>query len=149
MRLLASILVVPLMGLLVLSAACGGDDDDGGGAAPAAPTVAPTAAPAVLNVTTLDNSFNPATGSVRAGQKVTVNVKNDGQRPHTFTIDGVVDSGRLDAGQSKTVEFTPSSAGSLAFYCTIHTAAVMSGTLTVGASAVSESGGGVGMAVAP
>ena len=145
MRLLASVLVAPLMGLVMLSAACGGDDDD----PPPTATVAPTPAPVVLNVATLDNSFNPATGTARAGQKVTVNVKNDGQRPHTFTIDGVVDSGRLNAGESKTVEFTPSTAGSLAFYCTIHTAAVMSGTLTVSASAVSESGGGVGMALAP
>ena len=147
MRLLAAILVAPLMGLVILSAACGGDDDDDGGGA--APTVAATAAPTVLNVATLDNSYSPATGSVRAGQKVTVNVKNDGQRPHSFTIDGVVDTGRLDAGMSKTVEFTPSSAGSLAFYCTIHTAAVMSGTLTVSASAAAEPGGGVEMALAP
>ncbi len=147
MRLLASILMVPLLGLVMLSAACGGDDDDP--PAPAATaTVAATPAPVVLNVTTLDNSFNPATASARAGQKVTVNVKNDGQRPHTFTIDGVVDSGRLNAGESKTVEFTPGTAGSLAFYCTIHTAAVMSGTLNVSASAVSESGGGMEMAVA-
>jgi plastocyanin len=80
---------------------------------------------------------------------VTVNVKNDGQRPHSFTIDGVVDTGRLDAGQSKTVEFTPSSAGSLAFYCTIHTAAVMSGTVTVSASAAVETGEGVATALAP
>jgi plastocyanin len=148
MRLLGSVLVAPLVGLLVLSAACGGDDDDGGGAAATA-TTAPTPAPVVLNVVTLDNSFNPATSSARAGQKVTVNVKNDGQRPHSFTIDGVVDTGRLDAGQSKTVEFTPSSAGSLAFYCTIHTAAVMSGTLTVSASAAAEPGGGVEVALAP
>jgi plastocyanin len=148
MRLLASILMVPLLGLVMLSAACGGDDDDP--PAPAATaTVAATPAPVVLNVTTLDNSFNPATASARAGQKVTVNVKNDGQRPHTFTIDGVVDSGRLNAGESKTVEFTPSTAGSLAFYCTIHTAAVMSGTLNVSASAAAESGEGVEMALAP
>ena len=146
MKLLASLLVVPA--LLLLSVACGGDDDDNG--APAtAPTVAATAAPAVLNITTLDNSYSPATASARAGQKVTVNVKNDGQRPHTFTIDGVVDTGRLDAGQSKTVEFTPSSAGPLSFYCTIHTAAVMSGTLTVSASAVSDVSDGVEMASAP
>jgi plastocyanin len=148
MKLLASVLVVPA--LLLLSVACGGDDDDDGAAADA-PTAAPTAtaAPTVLNVATLDNSFNPATSSARAGQKVTVNVKNDGQRPHSFTIDGVVDTGRLDAGQSKTVEFTPSAAGSLTFYCTIHSAAVMSGTMTVSASAVSDSNDGVEMASAP
>ena len=147
MKLLARVLVVPAIVLTIFAVACGGDDDDGGAAA-AAPTTAP-AASVVLNVATLDNSFNPATASARAGQKVTVNVKNDGQRPHSFTIDGVVDTGRLDAGQSKTVEFTPSSSGALTFYCTIHTQAVMSGTLTVSASAVSEGGDGVEMAVAP
>lgn len=147
MRLLASVLVAPLMGLVMFSAACGGDDDPPAAAATA--TTAPTPAPVVLNVATLDNSYNPATASARAGQKVTVNVKNDGQRPHTFTIDGVVDSGRLNGGESKTVEFTPSSSGALTFYCTIHTQAVMSGTLNVSASAVSESGEGVELAVAP
>ena len=113
------------------------------------PTVA-AAAPTVLNVTTLDNSFNPASANARAGQKVTVNVKNDGQRPHSFTIDGVVDTGRLDAGQSKTVEFTPSSAGALTFYCTIHSAAVMSGTVNVSSSAAADPGDdGVATALAP
>ena len=97
MRLLASILVAPLMGLVMLSAACGGDDDE---PTPTA-TVAPTPAPVVLNVTTMDNSFSPAAGAARAGQKVTVNVKNDGQRPHSFTIDGVADTGRLDAGHEQ------------------------------------------------
>ena len=147
MKLLGFFLIVPAILLASFAVACSDDDDPPAATPTTAPS--PTPAPVVLNVTTLDNSFNPATASARAGQKVTVNVKNDGQRPHTFTIDGVVDSGRLNAGESKMVEFTPSSAGSLAFYCTIHTAAVMSGTLTVSASAAAEPGGGVEMASLP
>ena len=146
MRLLGLVLAGAAVLLMVVSVGCGGDDGDGGSTS--APTAAPTAAPVVLNVSTMDNSFSPGTASARAGQKVTVNVKNDGQRPHSFTIDGVVDTGRLNAGESKTVEFTPSSAGSLAFYCTIHSAAVMSGTINVSASAMAEPGGGEVMAVA-
>ncbi|HEX5140046.1 MAG TPA: cupredoxin domain-containing protein [Dehalococcoidia bacterium] len=136
MKLLASILVAPAVAIVLFSVACGGDDNNGGSsnAPTVAPTVEPPAAPVALNVTTMDNSFSPTTLTAKAGQKVTVNIKNDGQRPHTFTIDGVVDSGRLNGGESKTVEFTPTQSGALTFYCTVHTAAVMSGTINVSAS---------------
>ena len=122
------LLAAALMGGL-LSLGCSGDDDS---PSVAAPTTAPTEAPP-LSVITLDNSFSPASLAARSGQVVTINVRNDGQRPHTFTIDGVVDSGRLAAGESKTVEFTPT-AGSLTFYCMVHGAAQMSGSLSVSGS---------------
>jgi plastocyanin len=37
----------------------------------------------------------------------------------------------VEKGQSKSVSFTPTQAGSLTFFCTVHGQAAMSGTLTV------------------
>ncbi len=80
-------------------------------------------------------SFSPATFSAAVGETVTVNVTNSGPSAHTFTINGVTDSGQIAPGTTKTVQFTPTQAGTLVFYCTIHGQAVMSGQLTVTAAA--------------
>jgi plastocyanin len=111
-------------------------------AAPAAPVVppapagpapaAPAPAAAAQQVGVRNFAYSPATLSAQVGQSVTVNVTNSGPAPHTFTIDGLTDSGSIANGTSKSVTFTPTQARTYTFYCTIHGAAVMSGTLTVG-----------------
>jgi plastocyanin len=119
-KLLVIAVVSVLAGFTVLSVACGGDNGNGspgGGSS--------------LQVEMLDFDYQPATLSVRSGTSVTLEVENAGDQPHTFTIDGVVDSGVVNAGQSTRVIFTPASAGSLTFYCTVHGRGSMSGTLTV------------------
>jgi len=92
-----------------------------------------TSAPAggATNVTIADFSFTPGQLQARVGQPVRLNVTNGGQSPHTFTIQGVADSGRLNGGESKVVEFTPTQAGQLTFFCTIHGQGTMSGRITV------------------
>ncbi len=84
-----------------------------------------------MPVSVTEFSYTPASFNVRAGQPVTVNVSNVGRVNHTFTISGVTDSGAINAGGSKTVTFTPTQAGTLTFFCTIHGANVMSGHITV------------------
>jgi plastocyanin len=112
--------------LALLLIACGGGDDDeddgsssgsGGGGA--------------IDVRMLDFAYESTGVRGRAGQEVTINLKNDGAQPHTFTITGLVDSERVDAGQSKTIRFTPAQAGTLTFFCTIHGQSSMSGRMTV------------------
>ena len=96
------------------------------------PTAAsPTAASGPGAVSIIDFSYAPAQLTVRAGQKVTLALRNSGQFPHSFTIDGLVDSGTIASGASKTIEFTATQAGTLTFYCTIHGKNRMSGTLAV------------------
>jgi len=95
------------------------------------PAPSPTAVAASLTLSMIDFGYTPPQLTARAGQKVTLSLRNSGQLPHTFTIDGLVDSGRIDGGGSKTIEFTATQAGTLTFYCTIHGAARISGTLTV------------------
>jgi plastocyanin len=118
-KLLVVCAVVSVAAFLV--ACSGGDDDDdssgsgGGGTA----------------VEMVDFGYEPRSLTARAGQAVTLDLANEGDQPHTFTINNVVDSGRVEAGASKSVSFTPSQAGPLTFFCTIHGQASMSGTLTV------------------
>ena len=96
----------------------------------AAPANAQTAA----DVEMFDFGYTPSSLQSTAGQALTLNIDNVGAAPHTFTIDGVVDSGSIAAGASGSVTFTPSQAGTFTFYCTIHGAASMSGQLTVTAA---------------
>jgi plastocyanin len=103
------------------------------GAAPVVPP-APGPAPAATQQVQVRNfAYSPASLNAQVGQSVTINVTNAGPAPHTFTIDGLTDSGSIANGTSKSVTFTPTQARTYTFYCTIHGAAVMSGTLTVGA----------------
>jgi plastocyanin len=108
----------------VFLVACGGDDDDGGGGSSGG-------GGGGTEVEMVDFGYEPRTLSARAGQAVSLTVVNEGDQPHTFTIAGLVDSGRVEAGQSKSVSFTPTQAGTLTFFCTIHGQASMSGTVTV------------------
>jgi plastocyanin len=139
--------IVPVIAALILAAggviACSSSNDDSSSARPTTVAAAPTqssggsggsAAPttaAGTRVTAVDFSYSPTQLTAQVGQPVTVNFVNNGQAPHTFTITGVADSGSVAAGQSRTVTFTPASAGTLQFFCTIHGASVMSGTITV------------------
>jgi plastocyanin len=151
---LRKLLAVPLVLLAVFVFACGGDDDDddGGGTPAANPTAAatspatsPTQAPSGANptpggatgggspleVTIADFSYDPAELTIEAGVESTIQVTNGGSFPHTFTIDDVTDSGRLDGGNQGFVSFTVDEPGEYEFYCTVHGADRMSGTLTV------------------
>ena len=93
--------------------------------------------PAPLDVTVkADNTFtyNPTTLSAQVGQAVNVTLENGGALDHTFLIDELaVNSGTVSPGQSGTISFTPSKAGTYTFYCNIagHKEGGMVGTLTV------------------
>ena len=112
----------------------------GGAEARHGPPVATQAATSNLAAQTVqvrDFSFSPASFNATVGDPMTVTVTNAGPAPHTFTISGVADSGQIPAGQTRTVQFTPSRAGDLTFFCTVHGQAVMSGRISVAAGATS------------
>jgi plastocyanin len=123
--LLRKLLVVSaVLTVAAFMVACGGDDDDDSGGSSGGGGGA-------ISVSMVDFGYEPRTITVRANQPVTIDLENDGAQPHTFTINGVVDSQRVEGGQSKELSFTPSQAGTFTFLCTIHGQASMSGTLTV------------------
>jgi plastocyanin len=102
---------------------------------PPQPTVppAPPAPPAAttVNITIADFSFTPNALTVRAGQAVTVSLRNSGAASHTFTITGSANSGTIAGGFSGSAQFTAAAPGTLSFFCSIHGAARMSGQITV------------------
>ena len=155
-------LLILMAGITALSAvllvACGGSDDDAS-PAPAA-TVAstvPPAPPAPAAMTIAVSSSVPwhisklyiskkrpdAAASPNSTPTIIPFINNmystnADTAPHTFTIDTLVDSGRIEGAGRGAAQFTPSQAGVLTFYCTIHGRERMSGTLTVSAGASVE-----------
>jgi plastocyanin len=115
--------------LLLLLTACGGDDDVPQDTGAEAEEETGGEEAASLEVSAVDNSFDPSSLSAAAGSEVTVEVTNDGSNPHTFTIDDLeVDTETIASGESASATFTmPDS--SVSFYCAIHGEAVMSGTI--------------------
>lgn len=80
-------------------------------------------------------SFSPATLVVSAGQLVSITFTNTGKMPHDFVIDEISGAKTkiLQAGESETIQFTPTTAGTFTYYCSVgsHRAQGMEGTLTV------------------
>ena len=87
-----------------------------------------SAGPREIDVGAVDFAFEPKDASVAAGGKVTVT--NQGQAPHTMTLDDVdLDTGSIDPGAS--TELTaPNAPGSYSYRCTVHPAR-MRGVLVV------------------
>jgi plastocyanin len=112
-----------------LLVACGGGDDDDSGGSDAGGASGGASQATALDM--MDIGYEPESLTATAGRELSIALKNAGAQPHTFTITGVVDSGRMDGGASKNVTFTPASAGRMTFFCTVHGQAAMSGTLTV------------------
>ena len=86
-------------------------------------------------ITAQDFSFSPSTITVKAGQTVTITLKNTGQIKHNFTADagstGSTANVDLDPGSTQTLSFTaPTAAGTVSFHCAFHPTQ-MTGTITV------------------
>jgi len=105
---------------------------------------APEAGPAATSnlaahqIQVRDFAYSPAAITNQVNDPITITVTNAGPAAHTFTITGLADSGSIPAGQTRTVQFTPTQAGDLTFFCTIHGQAVMSGRITVTGAATSS-----------
>jgi len=97
--------------------------------APPTPTSPPTGG--ALTITISGFTYSPNAFNAQAGQTANLTVRNNAGFTHTFTIDGVVDSGNISGGNSRNVSFTPTQPGMLTWYCSIHGQATMSGTITV------------------
>jgi len=112
---------VGLLGLTLLVAACsGGGASSGGG----------------NSVTMSEYKFDPPSLTVRAGQPVTINLRNTGTLVHDYVVQGMPGpevKGEVQPGRSGTVSFTPSQAGTYRVICAQagHEASGMVGQLIV------------------
>ena len=114
-----------------------GDDGDGGDDEAAVTTEATQAdagrgsgETATLAVVTRDVAFDPAELEAPAGSTVTVSLTNEGQLPHTFTIEELDVDESLSPGSSGEAELTMPEEGEVTYFCQVHGRAAMSGTLT-------------------
>jgi plastocyanin len=122
---------IPLTLLVLLAASCGGED----------PTIStPTGSPSPLETETgteippvamVDNKFAPSMLEATPGEEVTIQLRNNGQNPHSFTIDALeIDTGVIESGETAEVTFGMPKEEQV-FYCTVHGDS-MSGTITPG-----------------
>ena len=89
-----------------------------------------------------DNYFEPTILEGEAGQTLTLEAFNEGDSPHTFTIDGTDVDEELQAGDRAEIEVTFPESGALVFHCHFHDGQGMRGALSVGGSLEVTSGGG-------
>lgn len=89
-----------------------------------------------------DNYFKPQTVNGKPGQKLTIELENEGSAEHNFTIDDQSVSQDVEGGKSASVTVTLPRSGTVAFYCKYHKSAGMTGTLAAGGASGAGAGGG-------
>jgi plastocyanin len=88
-----------------------------------------------------DFYFEPTVLEGEAGQTLTVSMFNEGDAPHTFTIDELQIDEELQPGdEGLTAEVTFPDSGALVFYCRFHVGGGMLGGLSAGGDLTSASG---------
>jgi plastocyanin len=75
--------------------------------------------------------FEPSTLTGSGGQSLTITVKNEGDIPHTFTIDDQNVDVELQPDEEQDVTVTFPDSGSVEFFCRFHVGSGMKGELTV------------------
>lgn len=73
-----------------------------------------------VEIVMIDNEFQPSTLELEPGTQVTVEVNNQGDRPHNLVIDDIdLSTGTLESGDIATATFTvPDTA--VTFHCSFH-----------------------------
>jgi plastocyanin len=140
MRKLMVVLVLGLLGI----AGCGdGDGESGSGtSASESPPVSLQGATNDHGTKTASNDmeielddfyFAPTYVRATAGERITVELHNEGQAPHTFTSNGLgnIDE-ELAPGARKTITITASAGGAAVFYCRFHQGQGMQGAVVIG-----------------
>ena len=133
-----STLLIGVLAAGLLLAACGGGSDDAGSTptTPAAtatvnspqPSATQSATSGETRVAMEDFRFVPSSLTVASG--TTLELDNEGEAPHTFTVDGQSIDVHVNAGENGTVTIDLP-AGTYDFHCTFHQSQGMTGTLTV------------------
>jgi len=78
-----------------------------------------------------DYYFEPTVIQGKAGQKVTLELKNEGKIEHSFTLDAQNIDKTLPPGEDAKVTVTIPASGSVSFYCKFHKSSGMAGALAV------------------
>ena len=93
---------------------------------------------AKLEVELDDKYFNPTFIKAKAGENITLELKNEGTLPHTFTSDTLAVDKQIDPGKSAKLTVTvPSDGQVFQFHCDFHESAGMAGAVFTKAGASS------------
>ena len=76
-----------------------------------------------------DYYFDPTVLKGKPGQKVTLELKNEGKVEHNFSIDAQHIDKDIEPGKSATVSVTIPQSGQISFYCKYHKSRGMAGAL--------------------
>jgi plastocyanin len=86
-----------------------------------------------------DNYFEPTVLKGKPGQKVELELKNEGENPHTLTISDQGVDKEIQPGDEGEVDVTFPQSGQLEFVCKFHESKGMIGALQAGSSDGSSS----------
>jgi len=78
-----------------------------------------------------DYYFKPSSITIIVGEPVRLVLNNEGRSAHTFTVDELGINVRLAPGETRTIDITPTKAGSYLLYCIPHRALGMVGNITI------------------
>jgi plastocyanin len=78
-----------------------------------------------------DYYFEPTVIQGKAGQKVTLELKNEGKVEHSFVIDSQNIDQTIQPGEDAKVTVTIPASGAVSFYCKFHKSEGMAGALAV------------------
>ena len=125
--------------LLVGAAACGGYGDDkkseegtttiGGVQAESHGTKDVSGETGKVEIEMYDNYFEPTILEGKPGQKVTIELKNEGKVAHTFTISEQSVDQEVEPADAAEVDVTFPESGELTFVCKFHQSSGMVGAL--------------------
>ena len=135
------LLVVALL-LLLTVAACGGYGDDkkseegegttmtiGGVATEVHGTKDVSGETGKVEIEMYDDFFEPTVLKGTPGQKVTIELKNEGERAHTFTVTEQSVDQEVQPGDEAEADVTFPESGELSFICKFHESSGMVGAL--------------------
>jgi plastocyanin len=98
-----------------------------------------------------DFYFEPTVLEGKPGQKVTLELKNEGQVEHSFTVDSQGIDQDIEPGEDAKVTIKIPKSGAVSFYCKYHKSSGMAGALAVtgqtggtGGMTTDDNGGGYG-----
>ncbi len=132
------VLALAAIAAALLAAACGDDEEEtGDNESPGNNEEAGQTVEMEMD----DFYFDPAELDAAPGDTITVNLKNEGQATHTFTIDALGIDQQVAAGEEATVQVHAAEAGDLRFYCRFHGASGMEGTIKVGSGSAGAAPG--------
>ena len=112
------ILALTLVATALTLAACGDAEEEGAGPSSSSAVEPPQTVEAEIEVG--DFYFKPAIIEAAFGDKIAVDLVNEGVADHTFTISEFFVDQELTDGKDGDVTFTPNEPGEFTFFCRKH-----------------------------